>query len=52
MGTRGGLKMQGMVLAETQGDTLSFLMFLAPQEFYFGRDQKAVEQIFTSLQTN
>lgn len=50
MGTRGGLKMQGMVLAETQGDTLSFLMFLAPEEFYFGRDQAAVEQIFTSLQ--
>lgn len=52
MGTRGGLKMQGMVLAETQGDTLSFLMFLAPEEFYFGRDQAAVEQIFSSLQAN
>lgn len=52
MGTRGGLKMRGMVLAETQEDTLSFLMFLAPEEFYFGRDQAAVEQIFSRLQTN
>ena len=52
MGTRGGLKMRGMVLAENQGDSLSFLMFLAPEEFYFGREQKSVEQIFSSLQTN
>ena len=49
LGNRGGLKYQAMVLAETQGGTLSYLYFDAPAEYYFERDRAAVEQIFTSV---
>jgi hypothetical protein len=49
MGNRGGLKYRAMVLAETQGGTLSYALFYAPAEFYFGRDQASVEQIFSRL---
>jgi len=49
LGNRGGLKYKAMVLAETQGSTLSFLYFDAPAEFYFDRDKAAVEQIFTTV---
>lgn len=48
LGNRGGLKYKAMVLAETQGSTLSFLYFDAPAEFYFDRDKAAVEQIFAT----
>ncbi len=49
LGNRGGLKYKAMVLAETQGGTLSFLYFDAPSEFYFDRDKAAVEQIFATV---
>jgi len=49
LGNRGGLKYKAMVLAETQGSTLSFLYFDAPAEFYFDRDKAAVEQIFATV---
>lgn len=48
LGNRGGLKYKAMVLAETQGGTLSYLYFDAPAEFYFDRDKAAVEQIFAT----
>jgi hypothetical protein len=46
---RGGLKYQGMVLAETAGGTLSYLYFDAPAEYYFPREQANVEKIFNSV---
>jgi hypothetical protein len=49
MGNRGGLKYRAMVLAETQGGTLSYALFYAPTEYYFGRDQAHVEQIFSRI---
>lgn len=49
LGNRGGLKYKAMVLAETQGGTLSYLYFDAPAEFYFERDKAAVEQIFANV---
>ncbi len=49
LGNRGGLKYSAMVLAETQGGTLSYLYFDAPAEFYFERDKAAVEQIFATV---
>jgi hypothetical protein len=45
----GGLNYRGMVLAETQGKTLSYLYFGAPAEFYFGRDKAHVEEIFKRI---
>ena len=48
LGNRGGLKYKAMVLAETQGGTLSFLYFDAPAEYYFDRDKAAVEKIFAT----
>jgi hypothetical protein len=49
MGNRGGLKYRAMVLAEIQGGTLSYALFYAPAEHYFGRDRASVEQIFSGL---
>ena len=49
LGNRGGLQYKAMVLAETQGGTLSYLYFDAPAEFYFERDKAAVEQIFSTV---
>ena len=49
IGNRGGLKYKAMVLAEIQGDTLSYLYFDAPAEFYFDRDKATVERIFASV---
>ncbi len=48
LGNRGGLKYKAMVLAETQGGTLSYLYFDAPAEYYFDRDKAAIEQIFVT----
>ena len=45
----GGLHYRGLVLAEGEDGSLSFLMYTAPAEFYFERDRAAVEAIFSSL---
>ena len=48
-GTHGGLIYHAMVLAEVESDTLSYLYFDAPAEYFFTRDQAAIEKLFASL---
>ncbi len=43
-----GLRYRALLLAESADDTLSLLLFTAPEEHYFNRDRAAVEQIFAS----
>jgi len=44
-----GLHYRGLVLAEGEDGSLSFVMYTAPAEFYFERDRAVVESIFESL---
>ena len=44
-----GLHYRGLILAEGEDGSLSFLMYTAPAEFYFERDRAVVESIFASL---
>jgi hypothetical protein len=44
-----GLHYRGLLLAEGEDGSLSFLMYTAPAEHYFERDREAVESIFDSL---
>lgn len=46
-----GLNYRGLVLAEIDGGTLSYLVYDAPSEFYFERDLDSVEALFNSLRT-
>lgn len=43
-----GLHYRGMLLGEGEDGSLSFLMYTAPVEYYFERDQGVVESIFVS----
>jgi hypothetical protein len=47
--TSAGLRYRGLLLAEGEDGSLSFLMYTAPAEHYFERDRAAVESIFASL---
>ncbi len=47
--TSAGLHYRGLLLAEGNDGTLSFLLYTAPAEFYFERDRATVESIFDSL---
>jgi hypothetical protein len=49
-GMGGGLRYRATVLAEVEGDTLSYLYFDAPEEFFFERDIGFIEGMFKSLQ--
>jgi hypothetical protein len=44
-----GLHYRGLLLAEGEDGSLSFLLFTAPAEHYFERDRATVEKIFASL---
>lgn len=44
-----GLHYRAMLVGETLADTLSYLLFYAPAEFYFERDRRSVESIFRSI---
>lgn len=46
-----GLRYRGLVLAEIDGGTLSYLVYDAPSEYYFERDLASVEALFESLRT-
>jgi hypothetical protein len=48
-GTGGGLIYRAMVLAEVESDTLSYLYFDAPAEYFFERDKAAIEALFGSV---
>ena len=48
-GTSGGLIYHAMVLAEVESDTLSYLYFDAPAEYFFSRDKAAIEKLFASV---
>ncbi len=43
-----GLHYRALLLAESADDTLSMLLFVAPQEHYFERDRAAIEQLLAS----
>jgi hypothetical protein len=49
IGGQSGLRYKGVVLAETQNQTLSFVYFDAPEEHYFKRDQAMVENMLQNL---
>ncbi len=44
-----GLHYRGLILAEGEDGSLSFLMYTAPAEFYFERERAVVESVFASL---
>jgi len=46
--TAAGLRYRGMVLAAAHGDELTFLLWMAPAEFYYGRDAASVAHILDS----
>ena len=43
-----GLHYRGMLLGEGEDGSLSFLMYTAPAEYYFERDQAVIDSIFES----
>jgi hypothetical protein len=45
-----GLEMRGMVLGAVRKDTLDILLFIAPNEYYFGKMHDTVERLFQSVQ--
>ncbi|HEV2607161.1 MAG TPA: hypothetical protein VGT79_04180 [Xanthomonadaceae bacterium] len=46
--TAAGLQYRGMVLAAAHGDELTFLLWMAPAEYYYGRDAASVARILDS----
>jgi hypothetical protein len=46
--TAAGLQYRGMVLAAAHGDELTFLLWMAPVEYYYGRDAASVAHILDS----
>jgi len=46
--TAAGLDYRGMVIAAARGDELTFLLWMAPAEYYYGRDAASVAHIFDS----
>ena len=49
--SRRGLAYRGIGVGEIVGDTLSFVLYFAPAEFYFERDRASVEQLLGSIRT-
>jgi hypothetical protein len=49
--SRRGLRYRGIGVGEIAGDSLSFVLFFAPGEFYFERDRAAVERLLGSIRT-
>lgn len=49
--SRRGLAYRGIGVGEIGGDTLSFVLYFAPAEFYFERDRASVEQLIGSIRT-
>lgn len=45
-----GLEMRGMALAAHRNDTVDVLLFIAPDEYYFGKLKETVERLFKSVQ--
>jgi hypothetical protein len=45
-----GLEMRGMALGRQQNDTVDMLLFIAPNEYYFGKLHDTVERLFQSVQ--
>jgi hypothetical protein len=45
-----GLEMRGMALGSQHGDRLDMLLFIAPNEYYFGKLQDTVDRLFQSVQ--
>jgi hypothetical protein len=43
-----GLQYRGMVLAAAHGNELTFLLWMAPAEYYYGRDAASVARILDS----
>lgn len=50
--TRDGLNMQGEALIAQRGGKLDVLLFVAPEEYYYGHRKPDVDQLFTTLQAS
>ena len=50
--TKEGLDMQGEALIAQRGGKLDVLLFVAPQEYYYGHRKPDVDQLFTTLQAS
>ncbi|HTQ14710.1 MAG TPA: hypothetical protein VMH86_12625 [Rhizomicrobium sp.] len=48
--TKDGLNMRGTALAAQRGGKLDMILFIAPDEYYFGHYADTVEKIFASVQ--
>jgi len=46
--TAAGLRYRGMVLAAARGDQLTFLLWMAPAEYYYDRDAGSVDRLLDS----
>ena len=46
--TAAGLRYRGMVLAAARGDELSYLLWMAPAEYYYDRDAASVSHLLDS----
>ncbi len=49
--TKDGLQMKGTALAAQRNKTLDLIMFMAPDEYYYGRYSANAEKIFASVKT-
>ena len=48
--TTEGLEMKGMTIFAQRGGKLDLILFIAPNEYYFGHYSETVERIFSSIQ--
>lgn len=49
--SRRGLRYRGLGAGEIAGDSLSYVLFFAPAEYYFERDVAAARQVLESIRT-
>lgn len=49
--TQDGLKVKGMALGAQRNNKLDLLLFVAPDEYYFGRYADTVDKLFASVKT-
>lgn len=45
-----GLEMRGVALGAQRNDTVDVLLFIAPNEYYFGKLKETVDRLFLSVQ--
>jgi hypothetical protein len=48
--TKDGLLMKGTAIAAQRGGKLDLILFIAPDEYYYGHYSEVVDRIFSSIQ--